>query len=62
MSLQPLFFAFRYPEKVNKLVSFAGQAYITDEDVEKLGKVEDVSNWSDRMRVPMETMYGKVRI
>ena len=50
----------RYPEKVHKLVSFAGQSYISKEDMAKMEKVADVSNWSNRMRDPMEAMYGKV--
>ena len=50
----------RYPQKIRRLVSFAGQSYSTKEDMDKLSNVEDVSNWSERMRTPMETLYGKV--
>jgi valacyclovir hydrolase len=51
---------FRYPEKVKRVVAHAGQSYISDTDMEKMMKVIDVSNWSARMREPMEEIYGKV--
>ena len=51
---------FRYPESVNKLVSLAGNAYASQEDFDKLEKVWDVSKWSQKMREPMEKIYGKV--
>jgi len=41
---------FRYPESVNKLVSLAGNAYASQEDFNKLEKVWDVSQWSQKMR------------
>ena len=51
---------FRYPEKVKSLVAHAGQSYISEKDMEKMMNVIDVSNWSPRMREPMEAIYGKV--
>ena len=51
---------FRYPEKVKSLVAHAGQSYISEKDMEKMMNVIDVSNWSTRMREPMEAIYGKV--
>ena len=51
---------FRYPEKISKVVAHAGQSYISETDMEKMMKVIDVSNWSARMREPMENIYGKV--
>lgn len=50
----------RYPEKVKCLVAHAGQSYISEKDMEKMMDVIDVSNWSPRMREPMEAIYGKV--
>ncbi len=41
-------------------MSLAGNAYASDEDFMKLEKVWDVSKWSDKMREPMEKIYGKV--
>jgi valacyclovir hydrolase len=55
-----LIFYFRYPESVNKLVSLAGNVYASQEDFNKLEKVWDVSQWSQKMREPMENIYGKV--
>ena len=43
------------------MVAHAGQSYISEADMEKMMKVIDVSNWSARMREPMENIYGKVR-
>ena len=51
---------FRYPKKVKSLVVHAGQSYISEKDMEKMMNVIDVSNWSPRMREPMEAIYGKV--
>ena len=53
---------FRYPEKIKRVVAHAGQSYISEKDMEKMMKVIDVSNWSARMREPMEEIYGKVSI
>ena len=51
---------FRYPEKISKVIAHAGQSYISEKDMEKMMNVIDVSNWSARMREPMENMCGKV--
>jgi hypothetical protein len=47
-------------EVVTKLVSHAGNAYASKTDFELLEKVWDVSKWSQKMRGPMEQIYGKV--
>ncbi len=57
-----LFLAAKYKEEVTKLVAQAANAYFTDEDIDMISKVRDVSAWSDRMRAPMEEVYGKVMI
>ena len=51
---------FRYPSRVSKIVSFAGNAYYTRPEIEGLVGLKDVSQWSERMRTPMEETYGKV--
>ena len=53
-----MFLAARFPEVVKKLVIWGSNAYITEEDVTIFKKVRDVSNWSKRMREPMEKIYG----
>ena len=45
---------------MKSLVAHAGQSYISEKDMEKMMNVIDVSNWSSRMREPMEAIYGKV--
>ena len=45
---------------MKSLVAHAGQSYISERDMEKMMNVIDVSNWSPRMREPMEAIYGKV--
>ena len=45
---------------MKSLVAHAGQSYISEKDMEKMMNVIDVSNWSPRMREPMEAIYGKV--
>ena len=52
----------RHPKAVTKLVAFAANAYVAQGDVDMVEKVLDVSKWSDRMREPMEKMYGKVQV
>lgn len=54
-----LILAAKYPEHVRKLVAFAANAYFTDQDLDMILKVKDVSKWSERMRAPMEEIYGK---
>ena len=47
-------------EVVTKLVSHAGNAYISKTDFELLEKIWDLSKWSQKMREPLEQIYGKV--
>ena len=42
------------------MIAHAGQSYISKADMDKMMNVIDVSNWSARMREPMEAVYGKV--
>ncbi len=47
---------------VEKLICYAGNAYISEQDVSMLKRVTDVSKWSERMKEPMEIIYGKVNV
>jgi len=50
--------AAKYPKSVRKLVIWGANAYIADEDIHMVNQVADLSKWSDRMRAPMEAIYG----
>lgn len=50
--------AARHPDAVRKLVVWGANAYIVKSDMEMIEAVQDVSKWSDRMRAPMEAIYG----
>ncbi|KAL2089387.1 hypothetical protein ACEWY4_014075 [Coilia grayii] len=46
------------PTNVRKLVVWGSNAYVSQEDLGIYNSVRDVSRWSERMRRPMEEMYG----
>ena len=48
----------RYPRMIQNLVVWGSNAYVSQEDIENVERVRDVSQWSTKMRVPMETLYG----
>ncbi|XP_053321962.1 valacyclovir hydrolase isoform X2 [Spea bombifrons] len=48
-----------YPSLINKLVIWGANAYVSEEDLRLYDAVKDVSNWSDKMRKPMEDLYGE---
>ncbi|MBN3275105.1 BPHL hydrolase, partial [Polyodon spathula] len=50
--------AAQYTFHINKLVVWGSNAYITEDDIKLYNAVRDVSKWSERMRKPMEEMYG----
>jgi len=50
---------FKYPESIRKLVLWGGNSYITQADVDLYKQVENVDNWSPRMKAPMIEMYGE---
>lgn len=54
-----LVLAAMYPDRVEKLVAFGSQAYVTDIDIKLIEATRDISKWSDRMRAPMIAMYGE---
>ncbi|XP_018419848.1 PREDICTED: valacyclovir hydrolase isoform X2 [Nanorana parkeri] len=49
----------KYPSLINKLVVWGANAYVTEEDLNIYNAVKDVANWSQKMRQPMEDLYGK---
>ncbi|KAL1254205.1 hypothetical protein QQF64_016434 [Cirrhinus molitorella] len=46
------------PALVQKMVIWGSNAYVSQEDVKIYQSIRDVSLWSERMRRPMEEMYG----
>ena len=48
-----------YKRNIKKMVALAANAYFEEEDLNMILKVRDVSQWSERMRGPMEEVYGK---
>ncbi len=47
-----------FPNNVEKLVIWGANSYISSKDVADVENVRDVSKWSERMRKPMEDVYG----
>lgn len=47
-----------HPTVVRKLVVWGSNAHVSPEDLAIYNSVRDVSRWSERMRKPMEEMYG----
>ena len=47
-----------FPGSVEKLVVWGANAYVTKDDIALFEKTRDISNWSQRMRDPMEKVYG----
>lgn len=50
--------AARNPELIHKLVVWGANAFVSKEDLKLYNAVRDVSNWSVKMRQPMEEIYG----
>ncbi|XP_028909864.1 valacyclovir hydrolase [Ornithorhynchus anatinus] len=50
--------AARYPTYIHKMVIWGANAYVTDEDERIYHGIRDVSNWSERIRKPLEALYG----
>lgn len=48
-----------YPKAVEKLVVWGSNAYIIEQETTIYESIRDVNNWSEKMRQPMESMYGK---
>ncbi|XP_076010572.1 LOW QUALITY PROTEIN: valacyclovir hydrolase [Genypterus blacodes] len=50
--------AAKNPELVSKMVIWGSNAYVSEDDLKLYDAVKDVSMWSERMRKPMEEVYG----
>merc|ERR1712130_912832 len=50
--------AIQQPKAIEKVVVWGSNAYLVQEDIDMIKQVEDVSNWSARMKEPMEAVYG----
>eukprot|EP00051_Salpingoeca_urceolata_P027757 m.483157 g.483157 ORF g.483157 m.483157 type:complete len:321 (-) comp22800_c0_seq1:37-999(-) len=50
--------AANFPEQVNRLVVFGGNAFVDDDDLACYDRTADVSQWSPRMRESMGAIYG----
>ncbi len=53
-----LILAAHFPSAVKKVVVWGAKAFITEEDVKRTDRIKDVTNWSPRIRVPIEEVYG----
>ena len=51
--------AARCPDRINNLVVWGANAYITQEDIEAYEKIRNIDNWSDAMRKPFIEVYGE---
>ncbi|CAL8069613.1 unnamed protein product [Orchesella dallaii] len=51
--------AAKFPDAVKKLVIWGGNSYISDEDMKLYKQVENLDNWSDRMKAPLIKVYGE---
>ena len=50
--------AARCPDRVNNLVVWGANAFITQEDAELYERIRDTDNWSDTMRKSFIEVYG----
>ncbi|XP_065483965.1 valacyclovir hydrolase isoform X1 [Caloenas nicobarica] len=50
--------AAKYPMLIHKLVVWGANASITQEDVRIYNGIRDVSKWSEKVKKPLEEMYG----
>ncbi|XP_021400457.2 serine hydrolase BPHL isoform X2 [Lonchura striata] len=51
--------AAKYPNLIHKLVVWGANASVTQEDVRIYGGIRDVSKWSEKVRKPLEELYGR---
>lgn len=49
----------KHPEKVDNLVIWGGNSYVTKEELVVYESVRDISSWSERMKKPMIDVYGE---
>lgn len=48
----------KYPGQIEKLIIFGSNAYIVKDELKIYDAIRDVSKWSEKMRKPLETLYG----
>lgn len=48
-----------FPESVEKLVIWGSNAYVLEDEIKIYESIRDVQKWSDKMRKPLEDLYGK---
>ncbi|XP_060869456.1 valacyclovir hydrolase-like [Metopolophium dirhodum] len=54
-----LIMASKAVDKVEKLIVWGSNAYVTEKDIELYEKIRDVQKWSPRMRQPFIDLYGE---
>ncbi|KAG0710748.1 Valacyclovir hydrolase [Chionoecetes opilio] len=54
-----LIMAAAFPQQISECVLWGANAYMTEKDIKIYKNIRDVSQWSERMRAPLEAMYGK---
>ncbi|XP_022094505.1 valacyclovir hydrolase-like isoform X2 [Acanthaster planci] len=48
-----------YPDHVQKLLVWGGNAYVTKKDLDAYEATRDICKWSERMRAPMVELYDE---
>nr|XP_033790731.1 valacyclovir hydrolase isoform X4 [Geotrypetes seraphini] len=48
----------KYPSLIHKMVVWGANSYVTEEDLKAYDAIRDISKWSEKMRKPLEDMYG----
>jgi len=51
--------AARYPNRMNSLVVWGANTFVTPGEVEIYEKIRNIDNWSEAMRKPFLEVYGK---
>jgi len=54
-----LIMASKAVDRVEKLIVWGSNAYVTEKDIELYEKIRDVQKWSPRMRQPFIDLYGE---
>lgn len=56
--ISAMFAAANNPDAIHKLVVWGANSFVSKQDMELYSAVRDISQWSARMRQPMEQLYG----
>jgi len=54
-----LMLAARYRERIDNLVVWGANAYVTEGEIKEYEKLRNIENWSEAMRAPFLAMYGE---